>query len=50
MYVDVRNRSELVSDGKIVGSVNLPCKLAIPYHLIFNSRVVYIFLLQCQKL
>ncbi len=27
MYVDVRNRSELESDGQIVGSVNLPCML-----------------------
>ena len=25
VYVDVRNRSELANDGKIVGSVNLPC-------------------------
>jgi hypothetical protein len=26
VYMDVRNRSELENDGKIVGSVNLPCK------------------------
>jgi hypothetical protein len=30
VYMDVRNRSELETDGKIVGSVNLPCN----YHLI----------------
>lgn len=27
MYLDVRNRSELENDGKVQGSVNLPCEL-----------------------
>lgn len=26
-YMDVRNQSELQSEGKIVGSVNLPCNI-----------------------
>ena len=26
IYMDVRNRSELETDGKVVGSINLPCK------------------------
>jgi hypothetical protein len=26
-YMDVRNQSELQSDGQIVGSVNLPCNI-----------------------
>ncbi len=27
VYIDVRNRNELVTDGKVVGSVIVPCKL-----------------------
>ena len=26
IYLDVRNPGELLSDGKVVGSVNVPCK------------------------
>ena len=29
VYIDVRNRDELVTDGKVVGSVNVPCKFLV---------------------
>jgi len=41
--MDVRNRSELETDGKIVGSVNLPCNYTFLKLLlsIFISWAVY---------
>ena len=36
IYLDVRNRSELENDGKIVGSVNLPCKKYSPMLKFFS--------------
>ena len=46
--MDVRNRSELETDGKIIGSVNLPCNYTFLYFLlsiliswaVYNSCVV----------
>lgn len=44
IYLDVRNVDELRTDGKVAGSVVVPCKYFLNAHLNSRNTLFYLFL------